>query len=225
MGQSPPRMSWAYSALSDAGSRVKEEEAVHRYMSAILVFVWALLFVTAAAGCSSGVEVVTDDDADATVEEADAPAEADAPGTRANPIPFGTTARFLDWEVGVIEVNKNANAVIAPLNRPGDLEREVSSGSQCVLVTVSAKYVGEESGLFWFDAQLSYLGSGGNTFQRSGSRLASPNPIGSTTETFPGATVLGDEVFVVPLDQIEGGVLILDTSFGDGMERLFFATQ
>ncbi|MGB4442142.1 MAG: hypothetical protein WBJ62_07960 [Coriobacteriia bacterium] len=196
-------------------------------MSAILIFMLALLVVVAAAGCSSsdgtGAEVVTGDAADETAEEPEAPAEADAPGTRTNPLPVGTTAKVGDWEVTVTAVNKNANDAVAAANQFNEPPVE---GSQYVLATVSAKYVGEESGTFWVDMSYKFYGSGGNTFDSGGQSMAvPPNALSDAGETFPDASVSGDMVFEVPSDQIEGGAIIMESSFSMEDTRVFFALQ
>jgi len=209
------------------GYPLREEEgfrkgdAMRRYIVTLLVALLAVLMVAGVVGCSSsdgtGAEVVTGDSNEEPAGESEAPAAEEAPGTRTNPLPLGTTAKVGDWEVTIKEVNTNANDVIAAANQFNDPPAE---GSQYVLATVDAKYVGAESGTFWVDMSYKFYGSGGNTFDES--MAVSPNPISNAGETFPGATISGDMVFEVPSDQIEGGAIIMEPSFSFDDTRVFF---
>lgn len=195
---------------------------MRKYIVAMLVVMLALLVVVGVAGCGSsdgtGAEVVS---GDSPQQETEAAAEADAPGTRTNPLPVGTTAKVGDWEVTVTAVNTNANDAIAAANQFND---PPVAGSQFVLVTVDAKYAGEESGTFWVDMSYKFYGSGGNTFDSGGqSMVVPPNPLSDAGETFPGAAVSGNMVFEVPTDQIEGGAIIMEGSFSFDDTRVFFA--
>lgn len=200
---------------------------MRRRILAVLV-VLGLLLVLGVAGCNSadgtGAEVVSDESEDASVDEAEpASEEADAIGTRQNPLPVGTTAKVGSWEVAVTEVNTNANDVVAQANTFNEPPVE---GSQYVLVTVNAKYVGDESGTFWVDMSYKFYGSGGNTFDSGGESMAvAPNPISDAGETFPDASISGNIVFEVPADQLEGGAIIMEESLSFDDTRTFFAIQ
>lgn len=211
-----------YALVVELGSR--KGDAMRRYIVTMLVALLAVLMVAGVVGCSSsdgtGAEVVTGDAAEEPAGESEAPAAEDAPGTRTNPLPLGTTAKVGDWEVTVKEVNTNANDAIAAANQFNDPPAE---GSQYVLVAVDAKYVGAESGTFWVDMSYKFYGSGGNTFDVGGQGMAvSPNPLSDAGETFPDATISGDMVFEVPSDQIEGGAIIMEASFSFDDTRVFF---
>ncbi len=143
-----------------------------------------------------------------------------APGTRGNPLPLGTTARIGDWEVKVTEVNLNANEVIAsenPFNDPP------ADGTQFILVTLEAKYVGEESSTFWASMSYKFYGSAGNTFSSGGAVI--PSPIRDAGETFPGAEIFGNVLFEVPSDQIDSGAIIMEESLSFRDTRVFFAVR
>ncbi|MBE0418320.1 MAG: hypothetical protein IBX63_11200, partial [Coriobacteriia bacterium] len=91
-----------------------------------------------------------------------------------------------------------------------------------VLVSVDAKYVGDDSGTFWTDMISKFIGSGGNTFDKASVVL--DKPIDDTGETFPGASVSGNLAFEVASDQLEGGAIIMEElSFDD--TRVFFAIE
>jgi len=207
---------------------------------AILGILLALLLVfgvacTGGSADGEGADVVTDsEEADAATEEVaetesdDAATEGVAEtesddavvGTRQNPLAVGTTARVGDWEVKVTEVNLSADAAIAAENQFND---PPADGSVYILVGLEASYAGEESGTFWVDMMYSYYGSGGNTFDSA--MAVEPNSISDAGETFPGASVTGNLVFEVPIDQVSGGALILEESFSFDETRVFFAVE
>lgn len=191
------------------------------------MLVMGLVLSLGLGGCSSsdgsGAEVVPEEDGTTTEEAAaEEPAEEAAVGTRENPLPIGTTAKVGPWEVKITEVNLNANEAIASAN---DFNDPPGEGNQFVLVNVEATYVGEESGTFWADISWKYFGSGGNTFDSPDAMAVSPNPISDAGETFPDASVAGDILFEVPIDQVDGGAIIMEELISFDDTRVFFATQ
>lgn len=199
---------------------------MRRYTICMLLMCAVLLTVVGVSGCSSsdgsGAKVV-DESTDKSSTEDTAEDDGDAKvGTRDNPLPLGTTAQVGDWEVALTAVNANANEAIAAANTFNEAPKE---GSQYVLVTFKGKYVGEDSGTFWADLSYKFYGSGGNTFDGPDSMAASPNPVSDAGETFPGAEVAGDTLFEVPIDQIEGGAIILEELLSMDDTRVFFALK
>ncbi len=194
----------------------------------MLVFVLMLGLVPAFSlvGCGpadgSGADVVTEDPVET---EAPEPAEEetadDAVGTRQNPLPIGTTAKIGDWEVKVTEVNLDADELILATNEFND---PPSEGNRYVLADLEAKYVGDESGDFVWDMMYKFYGSGGNTFDGTDTFAVSPNPIHDAGETFPGASISGDVLYEVPIDQIEGGAIIMEALMLSDT-RVFFAVE
>lgn len=192
----------------------------------VLVLMLIIALVLSLVGCGpadgSGADVVSEDPVEA---EAPEPTEEetteDAVGTRQNPLPIGTTAKIGDWEIKVTEVNLDADEVILATNEFND---PPSDGSRYVLVDLEANYVGDESGDIAWDMLYKFYGSGGNTFDGTDTYAASPNPIYEAGETFPGASVSGDVLYEVPIDQIEGGALIIEALLLDDT-RVFFAVE
>lgn len=188
----------------------------------------ALLLV--ATGCtgpadgSGGTVIEKDQPAaaqpDETADESPLAEEEVKPGMREDPLPVGSTALIGDWEVSVVSVNTDAGKDVARANEFND---PAPDGSRFVLVNLEGKYTGNESGTFWTDVSYKILGSKGNTFETFDASVVSPNPIMDTSEAFPGATVSGDFVVAVPVDQIEGGAIILEEVWGGS--RTFFALQ
>ena len=142
-------------------------------------------------------------------------------GSRENPIPVGTSAKVGDWEVTVTDVSFDAWAALQEANQFND---PPADGSQYVMVTIEATYNGEESGTFWVDVSMAFLGAGGNTFDSASA--VTPNPLLDAGEAFAGATVSGMEAYEVPSDQISGGRLIIEPTFSfDKEDRIFFAIE
>lgn len=194
----------------------------------MLVAVCLLALLLVATGCTgpadgSGATVIKKDPPAAseqgdTADESPAAEEEVKPGMREDPLPVGSTALIGDWEVKVVSVNVDAGEEVAKTNEFND---PAPDGSRFVLVNLEGTYTGDESGTFWADVSYKILGSKGNTFETFDVSVVSPNPVMGTGEAFPGATVAGDFVVAVPVDQIEGGAIILEESWGGS--RTFFA--
>lgn len=184
-----------------------------------VVLVLALVMVLGLAGCGKasgdGAKPVG-----TTTGTPDAKPAETAAGTKANPLPIGTGATIGDWEVTVTKVNSDAWSIIKKANQ---FNKPATKGSQYVLVSVSAKYVGEDSGTFWTDVRAKFLGSEGNTFDDGG--VSIDNEISSTGETFPGASVKGDMVFTVPTAQFDGGAIIVEQMLSMDDARTFWAVK
>lgn len=151
--------------------------------------------------------------------------QADALGTRSNPLPVGQTARVGDWEITVTGSNTDAADEVEAEN---EFNEPPAEGRQFVLVGLRATYVGDDSGSFIGDLIYQYVGAGGNTFGGGATEDycgVIPNDIEQTGETFPGATVEGNLCFSVPVDQIEGGSMIIEGFTFEDTERTFFRIQ
>lgn len=198
----------------------------------------------ALAGCSmedpdgEGAEVVADAPEESTEAEAEATEaaeptedEAAAQGSRENPLPIGTTAKIGDYEVAVTEVVLDATQQNLDDNEFNDAPPE---GTQYVLVSLSGKYVGDDSGDPGMDLYWKILGSSNNTFDATWSPEDAPSDFYPSCtldsmydigETFPDGEWSGRFCILVPSDQAEGSAIILEElSFGDS-SRTFWATQ
>lgn len=188
----------------------------------------ALLLV--ATGCTgpadgSGATVIEKDPPAAseqhdTADDSPVDEEEVQPGMRETPLPVGSTALIGDWEIKVVSVDTDADEEVAKAN---EFNSPAPDGSRFVLVNLEGTYTGDESGTLWADITYKILGSKGNTFDTFDVFIVSPNPIADAGEAFPGATVAGDFVVAVPVDQIEGGAIILEEGWGGS--RTFFALQ
>ncbi|MBN1192745.1 MAG: DUF4352 domain-containing protein [Coriobacteriia bacterium] len=195
---------------------------MRRYIFAALLLMLGLVLVAGLVGCLDGIEVTTTDTSEDSPGETDV-ADDDDLGTRGNPIPVGTPVEIGDWEVTVTDVDTDADDVIAAAS---EFNEPPIEGSRFVLVTVSGTYNGENSGNFWMDMWYQFVGSGGNTYDSGGENMATtPNPISDAGDAFNGASVSGDMVFEVPVDQIEDGVVEMwsGASFDD--TKVYFGLE
>ncbi|MDO9556174.1 MAG: hypothetical protein Q7J82_01120 [Coriobacteriia bacterium] len=195
----------------------------------ILVALGVVMLALLIVGCSGpadgdGATVITKDSTQAVKQQPNADSitneEEIRPGMREDPLPVGSTALIGDWEVTVVSVDTEADDEIANTNQFNDPPPD---GYRFVLVNLEGTYVGDESGNFGVDVLWKVLGSKGNTFETYDVFAVSPNPIDDTGEAFPGAMVSGDFVIAVPIDQIDGGAIILEEMFGDS--RSFFTLE
>jgi hypothetical protein len=143
----------------------------------------------------------------------------DAPGTRGNPVPAGTTVRVGDWEVSLGPTDTDAAAEIAA---GSVLEQAPPPGHRLVLVTVNVTYVGTDSGNPLFNLSITFLGSAGNTFGATdnGGPYVTPTPLSRVGEMFPGAAGAGGVAVSAPEGQVGGGAWIVESG---ATGRTFFA--
>jgi hypothetical protein len=222
---------------ADEGNKAKsrrsdDEESACLILTLVLVTVLALVVAacgadTAATTTVSATETTestttaaeeTTDTTEAT-ESTEAEPSGDV-GTMDNPVPAGTEAQVGDWLIKVVGFTPDATAAVLEANQFND---EPGTGQQYVLVELAATYTGAESGTFWMDISDKLLGVGGNTFD-SGMAVA-PSPISDTGETFSGASVSGQLLFLADSDQVSGSLLILEESFSLDSTRVFMALE
>lgn len=141
-------------------------------------------------------------------------------GERRNPIPLGQEARTGDWQVKVVDAELNATQLILDENM---FNGPPVDGSQYVLVSLEATYVGAESSTFWLDLTYSFVGGGGDRFETGVTVV--PDPITDEGEAFPGDTITGNLVFEVASDQVLGGTLRLKEAFSCDKACVFFAVE
>jgi hypothetical protein len=141
-------------------------------------------------------------------------------GTRRDPIPLGQEAQVGDWKVKVVGVTLDATRAVLDenmFNNPPD------SGSEYVLVSIEASYVGQESSTFWIDMLYSFVGSDGKVFGLAAA--VAPDSITNAGEASSGGSISGNLVFMVASDQIPGGTLMLEEAFAWEQGRVFFAVD
>lgn len=179
--------------------------------------------VPAESEASTSVESSQDDNLGAGDQNAPDAVTEDAEtsvGTRSNPAPFGAIARIDDWEVSIIDVNKDAEDLVAAENMFNDPPEE---GRSFVMWTVEATYVGNESGTAWIDLSWKLVGSGGNSFSSGSGDSCGvlPDDLDDGGETFPGGVVVGNVCVSAETAQIAGGTILVEGFFGES--RTFFA--
>ena len=154
-----------------------------------------------------------------TVVDEEAPA-GDADGTRANPLPLGSTISTDNWEVTVNAVNLDATDVILAENTFNDAPED---GHVYIMVELSATYVGSdpEGDSPWVG--LEYVSASGNSFETYDAFVSEPNSFDRMGTLYEGASTTGNIALQVPADDVAGGALrVIPTLFGDPM---FFAVQ
>lgn len=140
----------------------------------------------------------------------------EAVGTRSNPLAPGAAFRIGDWELAVTSVEPDAAAVVSAENQFND---PPADGFRYVMFSVTATYVGAESGQPASDLSWAIVGSAGNTFDdRCG---VIPDDFTDGNETFPGGVVSGNVCVAVEAGQLDGATILVEGGFGD--DRTFIA--
>lgn len=152
------------------------------------------------------------------VDEEEPAGEAD--GTRANPLPVGSTISTDNWEVTVNDVNLDATDVILAENMFNDAPED---GHVYIMVELTATYVGSdpEGDAPWVGVE--YVSASGNSFETYDAFVSEPNSFDRTGTLYEGASTTGNIALQVPADDVAGGtVRVTPSLFGDPM---FFAVQ
>ncbi len=141
-------------------------------------------------------------------------------GTRGNPAPIGATAVIGDWDVTIVEVDRDAADAVLAANQFND---EPADGRSFVLWSIEAVYNGEESGTAWIDLNWKVVGAAGNSFGGGMDDYCGviPDSINDKGETFAGGTVTGNVCVSADTDQLDGGTILVEELFGGS--RTFFA--
>ncbi|MEN6429397.1 MAG: hypothetical protein ABFC80_00930 [Coriobacteriales bacterium] len=198
---------------------------MRKYTTAILVTTLATLAVMGVSACTSsdGTSTggTTQETTAATGAEQGTTAE-QGTDARAHPeaLPVGTVGKVGDWEVKIESVNAHADEELAAFN---SYNTPPPAGQQFVLITLQAKYTGEDSDSFWADVVYKFYGSKGTVIEEGGA--APPNPVWSTKEVGPGETSIADLVFQVPSDEVDGGSLMLRLAGAPEDSGVFFGLQ
>jgi hypothetical protein len=150
---------------------------------------------------------------------AQAPAES-AVGTRSNPAPFGSVAKIGDWEVKIVDINKDAADIVTAENMFNDAPAE---GRSFVIWSIEATYTGSESGIAWIDLSWKLVGAAGNSFGSGIDDMCGviPDDLFGKDETFSGGVVAGNVCVSAETSQVEGGTILVEELFGGS--RTFFA--
>ncbi len=160
------------------------------------------------------------DTATGAAPEAESEPSQDAPeqalGTRGNPAPITATASIGDWDVTIVDVDRDASARILQENQFNDPPDE---GRAFVMWTVEAVYTGDDSGDPSWDLSWKLVGSAGNSFDdRCG---VIPDNLRDVGETFAGGVATGNVCVSAEVAQLDGGTILVEELFGGS--RTFFA--
>ncbi len=191
----------------------------------LILLVAVMLF--SIAGCSSSDDAGTAGTTTPSTQGATTPstqtepAEPSGDGTREDPFSLGQAVPVGPWEIAVVEVNTDANDLIAQADAANEPPKD---GHQYVLVSVNAKYLGSGTGRFWTDMAYRFYGSLDNTFMNGGtSDAVPPTPIAEAPEVLEGESVSGNLVSEVLSDQIDGGAVMMEYMSDD--VQVFFAVK
>lgn len=175
------------------------------------------------AACSPTPELAEQPEAPAAeVEPAPAPEPEPAPepgpeGTRANPAPSGSTIEVSDnrgpiYEVTLGEPVLDATDVIMaenPYNEPPP------EGMQYIMLPVTYKYVGQESGTPQYDVTIDFVSAAGTTHATYDHSAVIPNDVMDINELYNGGTGEGNIAIVVPTADIEEGTWAMSTMISE----------
>lgn len=168
------------------------------------------------------------DDAEVSAEATEEPVEKDVlaeVGTRKNPAPMGTTVIFSDnsgdiWEVTLSDPILNAADVIANENMFNDPAPE---GFQYAMVTVTAKYIGKQTGTPMWDLTIDFVSAAGTTHTSGDYSAVVPNALMDVNELYPDATGVGNIVIAVPIADVESGNWTVSAGYGN--DKYFYKAQ
>lgn len=135
-------------------------------------------------------------------------------GTRADPLPWGTTVSDGEWEVTINSVDLDANAVVRAENEYSD---PAPRGSTYILVNVTITYVGddEDGDMPW--TTIEYVTVDGETVTPyDGEHYAvTPDELDTITDLYPGGSTTGNVLLTVPADTAGEGVLTVEPGLMD----------
>lgn len=168
------------------------------------------------------------DDAEVATEPTDEPVEKDVfaeVGTRKNPAPMGTTVIFSDssgdiWEVTLSDPILNAADIIASENMFNDPAPE---GFQFAMVTVTAKYIGKETGTPIWDLTIDFVSAAGTTHTSGDFSAVVPNALMDVNELYPDAIGVGNVVIAIPTANVESGNWTVSAGYGN--DKYFYKAQ
>ncbi|MBN1319921.1 MAG: hypothetical protein JXA87_03680 [Thermoleophilia bacterium] len=141
-------------------------------------------------------------------------------GGRRNPIPVGQEAQIGGWNIKVLDATLDATQAVLDENMFND---PPEPGSQYLLVSIEATYLGAETSTFWVDMIYEFVGGEGAPFKPSAA--VAPDSILDDGEVSANGTVSGNLLFTVASDQVAGGTLMIEQAFAHDDTRVFFAVR
>lgn len=186
--------------------------AVALILSIVLAIAYTTLFV-------ANIDDIISDDPSIVVPSdgaSDQPTDGGSDsGSFDNPAPAGSTVVLSnfdeeEWEVTVGEANTDANQLVFDEYEYNDAPPE---GSSYVLVPVTVKYIGTESGSPWFGMTIEFVTAEGNTIEEASALI--PNALYDVADLYPGASETGNMVFIMTPAEFEGGKWAISSFFDD----------
>jgi len=143
-------------------------------------------------------------------------------GTRITPIPAGQFAAIdKEWQMRIVAFEPNGNSAVRSANRFND---EPQPGTQWVVATIEAKYVGakEKSSPF---ISVKAVSKSNKSFSSTSPSAVDPSPSWTDAEVkdvFQGQTALGNVALQIDSNEI-AGLQIYFSNFGSS--EVYFATS
>lgn len=122
-----------------------------------------------------------------------------------NPVPVGSSTQLGTWQVEVVGYTKNADAAVAHENQFNDKPKP---GTQYVLITLKATYMGNGSSDPYSDLTAAGIGSDGTQYGSPSEVL--PNDLSNVGNVPSGANANGNVVLLVDSNAVDGLVLYLE---------------
>jgi len=201
-------------------------------MSFVMGFVYTNAFVEGVDAAfeesgmsdSSEVEEPSAGDDSAAADSGTSETQSDEQGTRQNPLPLGSTVTLdvlgeTEWEVTVGPATLDATDTVIAENMFNDPPEE---GFQYALLSLTATYIGSESGTPSFDLTYSYVSSSGTTHETFDSFAVAPDPLSDVNELYSGASGTGNILVAIPSDDPSGGTWKVGTLLGS---EYFFTAE
>ncbi|MCL2455057.1 MAG: hypothetical protein FWD18_07155 [Micrococcales bacterium] len=144
-------------------------------------------------------------------------------GTRANPVPAGTSAEVGDWTITLAPTTLDAADVVLAENSYNDPPEE---GRQFIMTEVSFAYDGEDSATPWVSLSIKFVGSDGNTYSSGtddGCGVIPSPRLMDVGEMYAGASSAANVCLSVPTAAIDGGSWSVEESFSFSSKPVFFA--
>ncbi|GAB2456621.1 DUF4190 domain-containing protein [Xylanimonas ulmi] len=149
-----------------------------------------------AAAPGAGDEDAAQDASDADSEDvAGDDGAAPEAGTRANPLPAGTTVSTADWQV-TVGTPREAWGEISqanPFNQPP------ADGTQYWIVPLSGTFTGSDPATPWIDLSVAFVGDDSVTYDDTSCGVL-PDSLSDIGELYQGAQFSGNACVVVPAD-------------------------
>jgi hypothetical protein len=135
-------------------------------------------------------------------------------------VPMGKQVLVGGWNVTVLSATLNATEAVASFN---EFNQPPAVGSQYVIVKVQATRTGGETAAFSDDTFYSFVGNKGAAFEAV--PVAVLESMGDTEPVATGAVVTGSIVFEVASDQVESGLLMLQSGASMDDAPAYFALK